>query len=243
MGILHGYPVVRRRPSPVRIEPRTSGSGGVSCDCAITAGAATASQTRAECYAGGGSSWTVHVYVGMAEDAAAAVRMATAAPLRIRRRRVPMPSRGERHRPAAGTIRVAPPRVPQRRQCGSLQFRHSCTPLRLGLPQVLSPPPPASDSSRVLNCLKLTSAPPSIYITIRFMAAPLGQHTADEPLRLARDDEGRARCVSCEWAWRPRVEAPVLCPRCKSPRWFRAAYPAGRRAQPKAPRVYQMSID
>ena len=101
---------------------------------------------------------------------------------------------------------------------------------------------PASDSSRVLNCIKLTSAPPSIYITIRFMAAPLGQHTKDEPLRLARDDEGRARCVSCEWAWRPRVEAPVLCPRCKSPRWFRAAYPAGRRAQPKARKVWPVSI-
>ena len=76
-------------------------------------------------------------------------------------RSVPVPSSLERHRPAASTVRVTPPVFPI---AVSVALCSSVTPapaLRSGLPQVLSPPPHASDFSRVLNCFKLTSAPPS----------------------------------------------------------------------------------
>ena len=108
---------------------------------------------------------------------------------------------------------------------------------------MLSPPPPASDSSRVPNCLKLTTAPPSNNRMMMYMAAPLGQREKDAGLREARDDEGRATCASCGHRWLPRTPMPRQCPECHSPRWHRGAYSSGRRAQPKAPKVYQRSID
>ena len=159
-------------------------------------------------------------------------------------RSVPVPSSHERHRPAASTIRVTPPRVPHRRQCGSLQFRHSCTRLALRTAaNAYRRRPPRATSPASLNCFKLTTAPPSNNRMMMYMAAPLGQREKDAGLREARDDEGRATCASCGHRWLPRTPMPRQCPECHSPRWHRGAYSSGRRAQPKARKVWPMSID
>ena len=74
------------------------------------------------------------------------------------------------------------------------------------------------------------------------MAAPFGQRAKDAELRLARDSDGMVSCRNCEHRWRPLTAAPLQCPVCRSPRWFRDTYAAGRRAQPKARKVWPMSI-
>ena len=164
-------PTVRRSPGSTTSRTIadctiTSGSGGVSSDCAITAWCRGGEPDQSECYAAADHHGPSMYTSGCRRMQPPQFAWQLPYPCGyggVAYRCRPAVSGIDRQQAQSGWHpRVFPIAV-------SVALCSSVTPapaLRLGLPQVLSPPPPASDSSRVLNCIKLTSAPPSNNVVV-----------------------------------------------------------------------------